>query len=320
MLQLRKKTQNRRIGLSKLREGPVSVLQMDLFDPPPLQKFSLSRVFPTPTPTWKPKCDTTERRLAFVGRVLEDFSHQWRHVLRSGYNDSTFRRLARAILSIATLDFRVKEVAFSRAGVHGSLVWLNDLPEWEPFVDRVIHFDRVSVVLCQHLTLSMAAIRKDLGPRRLRLRQRDSSRSPSETACDRVTYVVLSVREVFLYKTSVSGELPSLYTEPEPLLNGTNLPSKRALEYLLMAAPLESVVSPIHKLPLEVQNMILENVSLGPLESARIGCLLAFGSAFQWKSNGREITRQEVLVNKHSAFPVESEIWFGDRLSGLVYR
>ena len=66
--------------------------------------------------------------------------------------------------------------------------------------------------------------------------------------------------------------------------------------------------------------MIVENVSTGPVEAARIGCLLALGSAFRWQSGGHMIKRQGVLAPKRLDFSVESEIWLDGTLSGLVYR
>ena len=135
-----------------------------------------------------------------------------------------------------------------------------------------------------------------------------------------MTYVVLSVREVFLYRASLSGQGAATRTEPEPLLKGIEPPSRRALEYLLLATLPQSLVSHLHKLPAEVQDLILVHISAGPVEAARIGCQLALGSAFTWKSNDCVIKRQEVLNNKPQEFPVESEIWFGGCMSGLVYK
>ena len=313
-LQLRKKKQNRRIPLSMLREGCVFITQMDLFDLSPLPKDTLNR--DPLKPTWEPQFVAKVRQTAFLRRVLEDFSHQWRHVLRSRYNDSTFRRLARAILRLVTLDFRVEEVTSSRAGIPRPMVWLNDIPVWEPFLDRIIHFGRVSIVLCQHLNHATAAIQKDLGQRRMRYHSRPSPEKPS----DSVTYIVLSVRDVFLCRASLKGKHAPLYTKPEALLNGIEPPSKRALEFLLMVAPSESLVSPVHNFPVEVQDMILREVSVGPVEAARIGCLFALGSAFRWESAGGVITRQEVLTTRTADCPIESHIWFDGYHSGLAYK
>jgi hypothetical protein len=52
-----------------------------------------------------------ERRIAFSSRILSKFANQWRHTLRSSYAKSTFRRLAKAIVCIATNNFRVDELS-----------------------------------------------------------------------------------------------------------------------------------------------------------------------------------------------------------------
>jgi hypothetical protein len=97
----------------------VSPPQLDLAEfPPPYQKPS------TPIP---------ERRLAFSSRVLSDFADQWRHILRSSYAESTFRRLAKAVVSIVTYEFRVDEV-FTRQHISfGSFyVTVLDVPSGNP--------------------------------------------------------------------------------------------------------------------------------------------------------------------------------------------
>lgn len=314
ILQLRKRKQDRRIPLSMLREGCVFVSRMELFDLPPLPKYALIRG--TMTPTWEPQSKATMRQTAFIRRILEDFSHQWRHILRSRYNDSTFRRLACAILRLVSLDFRVEEAISSRVGMPGPLVRLNDVPVWESFRDQVIRFDHVTIVLCQHLNYATIAIRRDLGGRQMRQNQRRRSKKIS----DSVTYIALSVRDVFLCRASLNVKHAPMYTQPERLLNGIEPPSKRALEFLLMAAPPTYLVSPVHNLPVEIQDMILREVSVDPIEAARIGCLFALGSAFRWENDGRLMTRQEVLNTETAGCPVESHIWFGGCGSGLAYK
>lgn len=112
ILQLHKKDQNRRIPLRNLGQGPISIADLEPYDPPPLIRYNLDQQFPQPT--WDPECNAKKRHGAYLSRILEDFSYQWRHVLRCRYNDSTFRRFTRAILLIPRLDFRVTEVACVR--------------------------------------------------------------------------------------------------------------------------------------------------------------------------------------------------------------
>ena len=310
---------NRKLGtqLSVIKDRVVSTEDLISFDLPPLQRSIITVDFPTPT--WEPECDNVEQRLTFTSRLLQDFSHQWRHVLRGQYNNSTFRRLARAIINIVTSDFTVKEIASSRAGVPGPIVWLRNLPQWDPVARYTIYFNRVTAVFCQNICYAQAMIQADLGHRRAYSHQLRDSAS-FETPCEDITYVVVSVREVFLYKACLGDLHPPIYTRPEPLLNGVNIPSTEAIQYLLLMTDPPNHGSRLHKLPIEVQDIILANLSRGPLESARLGCILSLGSTFTWQCFGNPVRLQNVLVTRAWAYPVESQIWFGDHISGLVYK
>jgi len=72
-----------------------------------------------------------------------------------------------------------------------------------------------------------------------------------------------------------------MYTKPEPLFNGADRPPRRAVGYLFLAALPDRQVSPLHNLPLEIKDMVLGNVSIGLVESVRVGCLLSLGSVFR---------------------------------------
>lgn len=42
-------------------------------------------------------------------------------------------------------------------------------------------------------------------------------------------------------------------------------------------------------------------------------------SPFIWKDGKMVIEHERVLRNRHDVFPVESQIWFGDHISGISY-
>ena len=316
LLTLRKKNaESRRIRLHKLlQKNPVSIAVMKQSYPIPLPESTPIKDFQNPT--WDHKVNVTPLQMTFISRVLEDFVYQWRHVFRSRYKDITFRKLACAIVRILTLDFTVREITGGRTGT-GRVVWVADLPQWKPIPDHIIHFGLVSVFLCQHFAHAKTLIQDDFGNRR---RQHRSS-NPSSSGCVQRTYIVLSIREVFLYKTCTCGHA-TMYTKPERLFDGVDGPSKQGLGHLLMIASSTSysVSSRLHSLPLEIQNIILDDVSLGRVESGRIGCLLALDTPFQWKGAHGTIQRQEVLTTRPRGLFVESQIWFDDYLSGLVYK
>lgn len=154
-----------------------------------------------------------------------------------------------------------------------------DLPRWEPSRSYIIHCARVRVVLSQHFAHAMDLVGKD---RRLRQQQNEAN-NPTNASCKSITYLILSIREIFLYQTCTCGVHKSQCTKPETLFNGTDSPSPRALAYLLMLAPPTSVSasSPLHNLSIEIQDMILDSISTGQLEAARIGCTFSLGTPFQ---------------------------------------
>lgn len=92
--------------------------------------------------------------------MLADFAFQW-SVLCGRYNNSTFRKLACAIIRIITLDFNVEEVTTSRLGTGGFLVWLHSLPEWQPFSEDIVRVGGVSIVISQHPRHAITLIRNN---------------------------------------------------------------------------------------------------------------------------------------------------------------
>jgi hypothetical protein len=249
-----------------------------------------------------------ERRKAFVSRILADFSFQWRHVLCDRYNNTTFRRLAYAVVSIVTLDFTIEEATLSRQGIGGFLVWIDNLPEWGFAGEQIIRVGCTSIVICQHTPHAITLVRNDF--------RKQTHRTPGSAEKGH-TYLILSVREFILYRINKENER---YTEPKQLFDGTNPPSDEAIDLLLQATQTSARTIPLHKLPVELQDAILDKVSAGPIESARMGCLLDAGSVFTWRRDNRDIEREVGRRSRTPWTPVESHICFGGHRSGVAYK
>jgi hypothetical protein len=249
-----------------------------------------------------------QRRKAFVSRILTDFAFLWRHVLCGRYNNSTFRRLAYAIVRIITLDFTVEEATLSRQGIGGFLVRIDNLPEWGFASGHIVRVGGTSIVICQHAPHAVTLARNDFAKQML---------STPGLADKVLTYLILSVREFIMYRINSEVER---YTEPKRLFDGTHPPSDEAIELLLQATQTSAPTSSLRKLPVELQNAILDKVSAGPIESARIGCLLDAGSVFTWRCGNRNIEREEGRRSRTPWPPVESHIWFGGYPSGIAYK
>jgi hypothetical protein len=272
--------------------------------------------FILPQTLWSPRrkaldLSVLERRKALLSRVLDDFAFQWRHVLCGPYNNSTFRRLAHAVIRLVTLDFTVVELVTPRQGASGALVRLQDLPEWNPCRD-IIRRGGVSIVSSQHTPHAISLIRADFRKWKTSSLQHKFSGTPDMAR----TYLIFSMREIILYQISEDHERQS---KVEPLFSDAVAFSPKAVDLLLEATQSRSPAVYIQNLAVELQDMILDNAA-GPLQHAKLGCNLNIGSAFTWRSEGRDIERQEYIRNRSRESPVESQIWFDNYFSGIAYK
>jgi hypothetical protein len=113
-----------------------------------------------------------------------------------------------------------------------------------------------------------------------------------------------------------------------PFMNGSSPPFPDAIRLLLQAlSPAFPLLAgtPVHALPLEIQDQILDHVLEGPVEAARLGCLWSLGSSFLWQRRvdwPRQSGPLALLTSPTHRSPgtaVESKIYFGDTFSGVSY-
>lgn len=316
-------TRNLQLPLCCLREDRlVSPEDFTVFEPPspPSREYLTFRSSP-----WTPTSPLPSRSLPFIARILSDFAHQWRHILRRHYADSTFRKLARAILCIAMLDFKVVEIAsrWMHTVERGPFVWIHHLPFWKPCEEHIIRLEHITVVLDQDLEHALALIRKDVAENS---EQKETATHAGPRLNDCFTlYLLLSVRHIALRRVNGQGIL--LCTPPAPFLNGVEPPSSAAIGLLLRGLLFKHhrPRTRLHELPVEIQDRILEHVSEGSIEAARLGSLLELGSPFCWtrpkdeSRRGGDIERHESHTHRFENTPVESQIWF-EVFSGVAYR
>ena len=98
-------------------------------------------------------------------------------------------------------------------------------------------------------------------------------------------------------------------------------PDDAAMDLLLEATQYNASRNPLHRLPIEVQDNILEYVADGPIERARIGCLLDIGSSVTLKGwdkakHGVGEVGGRALMPRDS---VVSYVRFGQDLSGVAF-
>jgi hypothetical protein len=167
--------------------------------------------------------------------------------------------------------------------------------------------------MSRHIPHANAMIRNDFAKAALSM----PSHMASESSDEYRSYLILTVREVILFLIKSDSEI---YTKPERLFNGYDPPCDGAIKLLLEATYGRFNKTLTHLLPIEWQDLILENVSAGPIERARVGCILESGSIFTWKCRNRNVEREEGCRNRTQSTPVDSHIWFGDHPSGVAYK
>ncbi|KAF2423343.1 hypothetical protein EJ08DRAFT_618944 [Tothia fuscella] len=304
------------MSLALLRERGVSLADMVSLGPsivlPREQPFEFN------LPCWRPQIEIDDRIPAFTHRLLRDFNHQWRHILRSPYNSTTLRTLARAAIRISTLDFEVR--ANTRGyGSRISHVWITHLPPWEPFQTDIVRMGSVHVILSQTIQNGLLMAQRHLSEQTVGSAVNWKSIIHNEGRPD---YIILSVRDIMLCQ--INGPNSLRHTAPEPLFNGNygiEPPSKLALDYLVwaIASARITIPTPIQSLPVEIQDIILTYGSLGTVVAARLGCLLNIGSPFLWQDGSLTVALENNHVTRPSGSSVESLIWFDEHKSGLVY-
>ncbi|KAH7308783.1 hypothetical protein BKA65DRAFT_576314 [Rhexocercosporidium sp. MPI-PUGE-AT-0058] len=299
----------------KIGSDPLQRTEFSPFEIPYPPRLDLTEF---PPPYQKPLTRIPKSRLDFCSRVLSDFADQWRHILRSSYAESTFRRLANAVVRIATCDFRVDEISKRQhISFRGPYVTVLDVPSWEPYERNLFGISDTTVVLHQDLQTALEIAKDEAESNKV---MNPSSRNEQRT------YLLLSVRHMMVCHVGSIGTFS--YTAPTTLMDGLNLPSPSAINPLLQALSpsLPPPHTPAHNLPLEIQDRMLEHISDGPVEAARLGCILNLGSPFtwmravDWPRRGGPVELFTSPSHRTELSPVESKICFGDALSGVSYR
>lgn len=232
----------------------------------------------------------------------------WRHILRHRYDDVTFRKLASAVVRIATLDFTIVELTGRRHGVRGAYVWVGQLPEWDHFDSTLIQVGNTWCALSQDPSEGLRLVREHI-------RTQHRSRAPAKLR--ETKYLILSMRHIILCHASAEK---LEWTSPEPFFDGEHSPSDRAIDLLLSSISIEPPRTSLHRFPLEILDTILKYTSAGPVVPARLGCVLGLGSPFLWRDGKLAIEREEANRFRCEEMPVESKIFFDDHMSGVAYK
>ncbi|KAF5591611.1 uncharacterized protein FSUBG_10424 [Fusarium subglutinans] len=300
----------------RLCSAPLSLtrdrlLILDDFERVKSPNASISEGLPVPGRYWdlQPKCNP--RKKAFLGRILRDFGHTWRHILRREANNVIFMKLAYAVIWILNLDFTIVERAgFDHvAGRGGPYVGVVDLPRWDAPDETIVRVGTCWFVLAQDIPKGIQMIREHM----------ETPAAMIDTTTTFATYAILTLKQIVCCKVH-DGELA--LTQREPLFSDF-APSDSAINLILWASDLhqaEPKACRLNYLPVEIQYRILRQATASSVIAAKWGIELALGPPFSWTEGSRKIRLEEVLRHRTKASPVESQIFLNGVMSGLSYK
>ncbi|KAF4415101.1 hypothetical protein FACUT_13688 [Fusarium acutatum] len=263
-----------------------------------------------PGPYWDLQPKFEPRKRAFLGRILQDFGHTWRHLLRREVNNVTFMNLAYAVIWISTMDFTIVErTGFEHVGGRGGpYVGVADLPRWDAPGETIIRNGTCWIALARDIPKGLEMVQKHM-----------KSHATIDHTTGTATYAILTLRQIVCCIIH-NDEL--VCTRPESLFSDTPS-SDSAIALLLWASDLhQSEPKPcrLNYLPIEIQNRILHQSAASSVSAAELGIQLALGSPFSWTERRRKIKLEEVLRHRTEASPVESQIFLNGVTSGLSYK
>ncbi|KAF5671428.1 phosphoribosylaminoimidazole carboxylase [Fusarium heterosporum] len=298
---------NRAMYSAPLEPGFQRPLTWDDFRLLGADEGAAERVQTLPEPYWSPEMDISPRHKSLLGRMVNDFCHAWRHILKAQINKITFEKMTYAILCISSLQFGVDDRLGFEACKDSSERYVGglDLPSWDSPKASLVQVGSTWFILAQQIAEGLEIVR-------------DHVRGQPSLTNGVTMYAILSLSQITLCKI-VHGEL--VWTKPEMLLGESA--SKAAMDMLIWAssATTRPRSTRIHCLPVEIQDTILHYATTSPVSGARLGCILGLGSPFTWiGKGGQKIKVQEVFRKRKENTPVESRITFGSVMSGLSYK
>lgn len=304
MLLLEKKQGIFSAPLRLAREGLLTLESFDTMKPSPRPSLLECR---HPGPYWEPEICPWPRKRAFLERLLGDFGHTWRHILRRSMNSACFIKLAYAVIWISTLDFSITErTGFDHISIGGPYVQLIDLPSWKTPQETLFQAGSSWVVLAQDTREGLEMVRRHL-----------NSQTPKDPTPKVITYLILTLRYVVLCRAKGSG---LEWTKAEVLFDDAIPTSTAAIEMIIWATSTEPPETTLNFLPVEIQDRILHYAAGSSVASAKLGCELGLGSPFSWTDGGVSIRVEVTKTHRFESSPVESQIFLNGIMSGLSYK
>ncbi|KAH7230487.1 uncharacterized protein BKA55DRAFT_667639 [Fusarium redolens] len=284
--------------LSLARDRPLTLDDFELVQSPTQLTAEEQTV---PGPYWDLQLDVDHRKRAFLGRILRDFGHTWRHLLRRQVNNVPFMKLAYAVIWILNIGFTIVErTGFEHVGGRGGrYAGAADLPQWDTPDEPIVQVGSCWFVLARDIPKGLDMIREHM--------ESHAAITDSKT------------QQIICCKVH-DGEL--VHTRPESLF-GDAPPSGSAIDLILWASDIyqgDPKPSRLNYLPVKIQDRVLRQAATSSVAAAKLGIELSLGSPFSWAEQRRKIRLEETLRHRTEASPVETQICFNRTISGFSYK
>jgi hypothetical protein len=299
------------------------------------------------SPAAAPRDVVPESLYRLVYRMATDYEHNWR-MSGLAVESHGLNHLAMGILSCFTLNFEVRKVIGLNLHLHPFVnsVSASNFIQWRtwpnPQVIPTVNLGATQVIFTERMDLATSLVHEhfaniilhDLEDYRFETTTLEDTGVIVESGPDynpfyvKVHYIVTSLREIqYFTKTHVNHETIMTCTPVQPFFDFAGPPSEAGARLLLNAIhkgtyPLHS---PIHDLPVEIQELILDCAC--PLETynlferAIFATKLDIGVPFSFTSKNHPVVLCDSGPDRN-LHPTEPEyhVFFWDTYAGLVYR
>lgn len=284
---------------------------------------------PADLPPWKPKQLRTSWTLPdvipqqlfdLVYRLVSDYYHSWYGRKFSIESPRGLQQLGFGILSCLTLNFKASSWhpdTFNADSWPWETNMSSNLLRWRtwptPPVVPTIDLGRVVIIFSARLE-DAARLVQDHYMQGIGKNTHQPSPFPE------IIYVVTTLRAIQVFKktqttTEATFAVSFLYDD------GTVSPI--AVRWLLNAihGHWYPLTTPIHPLPIEIHELILDHASTCDIDRAVYASLLGIGMPFNWTSGNIPLKHLELLNIRHiNGIHPEQRLMFWDEYMGLSYQ
>ncbi|KAF2874050.1 hypothetical protein BDV95DRAFT_320326 [Massariosphaeria phaeospora] len=299
----------------------------------PIRLYRFKHYTPLPHPIRVPKPSPTMHSLDMapldvipqqlfdlVYRLVSDYHNNW---TTAGFTteDYGLQHLAMGILSCFTLNFTTQAVCSEnlhlpsyrdRASPENLLRWR----VWPtPPITPAVSLGSTHILFTDRMEEATSLVYEHFTSRVL------STKTSNPLAIEAI-YIITSLSELqYFRKTSTTicstPAIPFLSAAP------TTPPSKTAVCWLLNAihGHAHPLTTPIHRLPLELHDLILQFACANLIDRAVIAALLDIGVPFAWKSAGKPLRTLPLTPNRNLTLDYsEHQVMFWDTYVGMTYQ